>query len=331
MDEINKHGFENVDDISDLLKSFQGQSLDDLPKRTDKKGRSRDLVFEAHEQPVKKGKELVKQALELDPNNADAYNYLASIRQNLKTKMKKHITKLLILFPLVGFAQVPSGEEILTKIDDNTVAGNRSATITMIIHGRRGDRSMTLKSWVEGSEKSFSEYIAPAREKGTKMLKIGDQLWMYSPQSDRVIRIAGHMLRQSMMGSDFSYEDMMEDRSLLETYHAENLGSESYSNRDCWVIQLTAIAEDVAYYSRKIWVDKERLLPLKELRYAKSGKLLKTTETLETFELEKRWYPKHMVFKDALSKNKGTELIFDSIEFDVTIPSHLFSKASLRK
>lgn len=37
MDEINKHGFENVDDISDLLKSFQGQSLDDLPKRTDKK------------------------------------------------------------------------------------------------------------------------------------------------------------------------------------------------------------------------------------------------------------------------------------------------------
>ncbi len=242
---------------------------------------------------------------------------------------------LLLLFIcsifLLGEDSTPTGEDILKKIDNNTIAGNRSATITMTIHGRRGDRSMTMKSWVEGSNKSFSEYLAPAREKGTKMLKIDDQLWMYSPQSDRIIRIAGHMLRQSMMGSDFSYEDMMEDRSLLDTYHAENLGSESYSNRDCWVIKLTAVTDDVAYFSRKIWVDKERLLPLKELRYAKSGKLLKTTEILETFELEERWYPKHIVFKDALSKNKGTELVFDSIEFDVTIPSYLFSKASLRK
>jgi len=235
------------------------------------------------------------------------------------------------ILPVSGWGQTPTGAEILQKIDENTIAGNRSATTTMIVHGRRSDRTMKAKSWIEGSEKSFSEYLAPAREKGTKMLKLGDQLWMYSPQSDRIIRIAGHMLRQSMMGSDFSYEDMLEDRSLVATYSAEVLGSESFRERDCWVLKLTANVEDVAYHSRKIWVDKDRMLALREDRFAKSGKVLKTAEILEVFQVDQRWYPKRMVFKDALSKGKGTELIIESIEFDVEISKPIFSKAALRK
>lgn len=201
----------------------------------------------------------------------------------------------------------------------------------MIIHGRRSSRSMTAQSWIQGTEKSFTEYLAPAREKGTKMLKLGDQLWVYSPQSDRIIRIAGHMLRQSMMGSDLSYEDMMEDPSLLNMYNADVLGSEVLEERDCWVLGLIAKVDDVAYHSRKIWVDKERMVPLREDRFAKSGKLLKTTEIIEVFRIGERWYPKRMVFKDALSRGKGTEFIIESIDFDVDIPDYIFSKASLRK
>tara|TARA_A100001037_G_scaffold292761_1_gene308490 strand:+ start:214 stop:951 length:738 start_codon:yes stop_codon:yes gene_type:complete len=245
--------------------------------------------------------------------------------------MKKILLGLMIFLPISLWSQMPTGREILIKIDQNTIAGNRCATYTMVVHGRRRDRTMSIKTWVEGSEKSFSEYLAPAREKGTKMLKLGDQLWMYSPQSDRIIRIAGHMLRQSMMGSDLSYEDMMEDRSLRKTYNAEVMGSEDFLTKDCWVIKLTAKVEDIAYHSRKIWVDKESMLALREDRFAKGGKLLKTAEIPEVFQVNQRWYPKRIVFKDVLSKGKGTELIVDSIEFDVEIPKHIFSKASLRR
>jgi len=48
------------------------------------------------------------------------------------------------------------------------------------------------------------------------MLKLGDELWTYTPETDRIIKISGQMLRQSVMGSDLSYEDMMEDRKLIE-------------------------------------------------------------------------------------------------------------------
>ena len=237
----------------------------------------------------------------------------------------------MLAFPVSGWMQEPTGLEILKRIDQNTIADNRSVTSTMIIHGRSGDRTMTSKSWVAGTERSFSEYLAPARERGTKMLKLGNQLWIYSPQSDRIIRIAGHMLRQSMMGSDFSYEDMMDDRSLVATYSAEIVGSEPIGDRQCWVLKLTAKMKDVPYHARKMWVDKERMLALQENRFAKSGKLLKTAEVHEVFQVNQRWYPKRMVFKDILSKGKGTELIIESIEFDVEIPKHIFSKAALRK
>ena len=49
---------------------------------------------------------------------------------------------------------------------------------------------------------SYTEFLSPPREAGTKMLKLQDELWTYTPATDRVIRISGHMLRQSVMGSD---------------------------------------------------------------------------------------------------------------------------------
>lgn len=85
---IKKQEFESPEEINDFLKNFQGQSLDDIPKATDKKGRAQDLVFEAYEQPVTKGKKLVKQALKLDPDNTEAYNYLASIEKNIDKAIK---------------------------------------------------------------------------------------------------------------------------------------------------------------------------------------------------------------------------------------------------
>jgi len=236
-----------------------------------------------------------------------------------------------ILFITQMFGQYPDEAKILQNIDYNMSSKNQIIVSTMIIHGQRSSRSITSKSWTEGSEKSFTEYLAPAREKGSKMLKLDDQLWMYSPQSDRVIRISGHMLRQSVMGSDLSYEDMMEDRKLYEIYTAEIISEELIDERDCWIMELTAKVDDLAYHSQKLWVDKEYMVPRKQQLFAKSGKMLKVVEFSDLFQIDDRWYPKRMLFQDVLLKGKGTEFIIESIKFDENIPEHIFSKASLRK
>jgi len=245
------------------------------------------------------------------------------------------VKKLILLILLINcaflYGQEPAGKAILEKVDENYTAENHRATSTMVVKGRRGTRTLQAESWIKGVDKAFTEYLSPAREKGTKMLKIGDELWIYSPSTDRIIKIAGHMLKRSVMGSDLSYEDYMEDPKLSNMYNAELSGDENINGRDCYILELSARKEDIAYYRRKMWVDKERYLPLKEELFAKSGKLLKRLVINEVFKAGKRWYPKRMVFKDVLKSGEGTEFIIDSIEFDVEIPEYIFSKAALRK
>jgi outer membrane lipoprotein-sorting protein len=236
-----------------------------------------------------------------------------------------------LLTSMIFALQPPSGDWILQKIDENIGSDNKITQGKMIIHGRRGSRTIESKSWIQGDDQSFTEYLSPPREKGTKMLKIGDELWTYSPSTDRTIRISGHMLRQSVMGSDLSYEDLMEDRRLQNDYEAEVVGEENIGERPCWVLLLTAKKEDIAYHSRKIWVDKERFVTLREERYAKSGKLIKTTQVKEVHRTDGRWIPIDIVFKDELKAGEGTEFIIESIEFNADIPDYVFSKASLRR
>lgn len=249
--------------------------------------------------------------------------------------MKKIIfISLLIIthtFNLNLHAEYLDGNKILKQIDENMYSKTMVTTSRMIVHGRRRSRTMRVRSWTQGDTRSFSEYLSPPKDAGTKMLKIDGKLWIYNPQVDRIIQISGHMLRQSMMGSDISYEDMMEDNETSEIYKAHTIGEEILNESDCWVLKLTAKTDDVAYHTKNIWVDKEKIIPLKEERYGKSGKLLKTTEITEIMKIDKRWYPKKFVFKDVLKKGKGTEFIIESIEFDVKIPEIRFSKAALRK
>ena len=245
--------------------------------------------------------------------------------------MKKLLPIFLLMSASVLYAQYPSGETILRRIDQNMTSKTRVLVSKMVIHGRRTSRTIESKSWGQGEEKAFTEYLAPAREKGTKMLKLEDKLWIYSPSTDRIIQISGHMLRQSMMGSDLSYEDFMEDPRLTNLYRADVTGTETVDGRPCWVLELTAKVKDVAYYKRKMWVDEARAVPLREELYAKSGKLLKRTELKDITNIQGRWFPKRIIFKDMMKKGKGTEFIIEEIQFDVRIPPRILTKASLRK
>jgi outer membrane lipoprotein-sorting protein len=243
--------------------------------------------------------------------------------------MKFFITTFILFLVLAGFGQ-PQADEILEKIDQNMSSENRVFESSMTIHGKRNSRTIASRSYSVGDKKSFTEYLSPPREQGTKMLKLEDQLWIYSPSTDRTIQISGHMLRQSVMGSDLSYEDMMDDRKLTETYKAEVIDSEEIDGRKAWVLELTATVDDVAYASRKLWVDAERFVPLREDLFARSGQLLKRSVMSDVVQIEGRWFPKSILYKDMLKQGDGTEFKIIGIQFNQDIPEHIFSKASLK-
>ena len=243
-----------------------------------------------------------------------------------------------ILIFILSFTFLPSQsddmsvQDIIKAMDNNLNAKSRVLTSRMVVHGRRASRTIESRNWVMGANQAFTEYLSPPREAGTKMLKLGDKLWTYSPQTDRVIQISGHMLRQSVMGSDMSYNDMMENRPMEELYKATLEGSVMIDGRSHWIMVLEARVKGLSYPKRRAWIDKEYLLPTKEELYAKSGKLLKTSTMEGIKRIQGRWFPSRFVFKDELKRNsKGTEWVIDDIRFDVDIPDSRFSKSKLRK
>lgn len=243
----------------------------------------------------------------------------------------KHSILIIVIFLLAAELSAQTASEILLKVDRNLSSENRVFESSMTISGKRNSRTILAKTYAVGNKKSFTEYLSPASEKGTKMLKLEKQLWLYSPGTDRTIQLSGHMLRQSVMGSDLSYEDMMDDRKLSEMYDAQVVGEEMIGDRKTILLELTARLADVAYHSQRIWVDAERFVPLKQELFAKGGKLLKSIGMTDVILVQNRWFPMTMTYKDMLKQGEGTVFKLSNIEFDKSIPEYIFTKAALKK
>ena len=244
----------------------------------------------------------------------------------------------IIFFGLIGAVLFHSDtldidpKEILEKVDENLSAENRVLTSAMTIYGRRSSRTIVSKTYAVGTSKSYTEYLEPAREKGTKMLKLDDKLWIYSPDTDRTIQLSGHLLKQSVMGSDLSYEDMMEDEKMEDSYRAELEGEELIDGRKMWILSLTAKVEEVNYHSQKMWIDQKYFVPRRQELYAKSGQLLKSIELSDVQNISGRWFPMKMIYKDELkTNNKGTEFQIQEVRFNQDIPDLYFNKSILKK
>ena len=223
-----------------------------------------------------------------------------------------------------------TAEEILSRRDSNMVFKTARAEMDMIIHLGKRVITKKLTSFSEGRKKSFIEFLSPARDRGTKMLKIEKVLKIYFPSAEKVMRVSGHMLRQSMMGSDFSYEDMTETaEELKKNYNVKLIGEESLSGNPSYILELESKSDNKTYYSRKVWIDKKKFVGLKVEFRAKSNKLLKVLTVDEIKSFGNRFYPIRLTMKDMLRKDTKTELIIRDIVFDIKIPNSTFMERNL--
>ena len=220
----------------------------------------------------------------------------------------------------------PAPREILERVDANMTIETARTRAQMTITYREGDtRELVFESWAEERDRSFLEFTAPARDAGSRFLRLEDKMWIFLPRAGKSVRIQGHMLRQGLMGSDFSYGDASENPSMVDDYDATIERADTLDGRPAYVLYLTAKRKDLAYSFRRIWVDAERWVPLKEERFARSGKLLKTALLGDVRQLGNRWYPFRIELDNALQSDTRTTLQFLDLEFNVAVPGEVFT------
>ncbi|HOV15325.1 MAG TPA: outer membrane lipoprotein-sorting protein, partial [Spirochaetota bacterium] len=219
---------------------------------------------------------------------------------------------------------------IIRNLDKNEIYESIKYEGEMIIETSGKKYVKTFFAYGQGTKNSFIEFTNQD-DAGTKYLKTEGKLFIYSPDSEEVIPITGHMLKESMMGSDMSYEDTIDNDTLESRYNAKILKEEEYLGKMCFVLELIAKKKTESYPKQIIWVDKENFNGLKAELFALSGAKLKEQKILEVKKIGNRFFPILTEVRDLLRKNSKTTFKMNSVELDIKIPSNTFTLKNLNR
>ncbi len=252
-------------------------------------------------------------------------------RQFFVSVVTGFVAMLLVLTPSPGAAQGTdlSAAQIIKRVDENAAFTSAHFESTMVIRTGRRELVKEMETYSDGEGNGLVTFHNPA-DRGTKYLKLGDELWMYFPDADDLVKISGHMLRQGFMGSDFSYEDTLESSRMQELYDVTLVGTEPCGDETCYI--LDAVAKEgvqVTYAKRRMWIDADLFVARREELFAVGGRLLKVADVEKVEVIDGRPFATQITMQDLLRRGSSTTLTLESVAFGIDIPQDLFSLRSL--
>jgi hypothetical protein len=187
------------------------------------------------------------------------------------------MSKLRLLLTLCGItvlcAATPlfavDGTQLLAQIDKNLSPESYESYRKIInIEPNGNKKEYTYFTAKKGKDKIVGLFLSPASEKGRSTLRLGDNMWLYIPNVGKPVRITS---LQSVVGGVFNNADILAlDYSVEYTVEkVEDLKNEH-------VLYCKAKTKTVAYDRLKMWVEKDRLVPVKIECLTEANMLIKT-------------------------------------------------------
>jgi outer membrane lipoprotein-sorting protein len=221
-----------------------------------------------------------------------------------------------------------TAEEIVANVERNEINEEERIEGSMIISDRFGSRVKTFVSYAAGADKMLLEFTNP-EERGQKILRLEDEIYLYFPEAEEVIHLQGSALKESVMGSDFSYEDMTGEGDLLDQYKVTLLGEQMIDGRKHYHLELEAKKRGLAYPKQEAWVDAEYWVMTRANSYSLSGRLLKEMELGDIRKVAGKYVPHYIIMRDAMKKNSSTEMRIEAIDLRADLPPDIFSLEEL--
>jgi outer membrane lipoprotein-sorting protein len=242
----------------------------------------------------------------------------------------RRIMPLIMAMGLIATLSVSAitAEQIIANVERNRINEEERVEGSMTINDRFGSRVKTFISYAAGADKMLLEFTNP-EEKGQKILRLKDEIYLYFPEAEEVIHLQGSALRDSVMGSDFSYEDMTGEGDILDQYKVTLLGEENIDGRRHYHLELEARKRGLAYPKQEAWIDAETWVMTRANSYSLSGRLLKEMELGDIRQVAGKYVPHYIIMRDAMKKNSSTEMSIQSIDLQADLPPDIFSLEEL--
>ena len=242
--------------------------------------------------------------------------------------MRKTVMVLICLLMCISVYSDDNAKWIIDRMEDVMDYDSLSFDAVMKNNDKLGETSMAFTAYQKGDGDTLL-LVTSGLDKGQKILRLEDEIYIYYPDADEVVRLSGSGLKNSFLGSDFSYEDLTGDDDYEDRYEYELLGEESFEGIECYRVLFVAKKLSETYQREEMLIDKERFVPLKQSLFSRSGRLQKEifySDYTESMPL----YPTSVRTQNAIKKSNSSELRISALSFNEDLNESLFDKEELQ-
>ncbi len=222
----------------------------------------------------------------------------------------------LVLVLAAGFgrpsAEEVSARELLRAADESRhVVEEGVISVHALVRGRDGNPvESELDVYVQGLDRTLCVF-REGKQKGRKVLVVGDRVWLIVPGSKRPIAVSAN---QRLLGGA-SVTDLARMRLADEFDGTVRDGVESVDATPCWVLDLKARSARASYAAGTLWVGREDRLPRRLRLGLRSGKEAKDL-LFSVYRREgSRMVLARMEIRHLLAHERGEVTVLDFLRY----------------
>jgi outer membrane lipoprotein-sorting protein len=235
----------------------------------------------------------------------------------------------LFAVPLASPAAVDPATVVKQAID-YWRGGSSYAEIEMTVHRPEWQRISVMRAWTRGEKDSLVRFVEPARDAGSATLKVGDDMWIFTPKLNRVVKLPFSMMAQSWMGSDFSYNDLAKSDQIVHDFTHRLLATERQDGHTVYVIESTPRPSAPVIWGKEVLRVRDDHVLLEETFFDQDGKPVKRLQATKIGPLGGRVYAIGMRMEEVDEAGHWTEITYRRADFSVALPDGLFTLSNLR-
>jgi outer membrane lipoprotein-sorting protein len=202
--------------------------------------------------------------------------------------------------------------------------------MTMVIHRPDWERTVTMRVWTKGDDRSLVRVLEPKKDRGNGTLIDDDSMWTYSPKVNRVIKIPSSMMGQGWMGSDFSNKDVARTDDIIDQYDHSILSIEEIDGIIVYEIESVPHEDAAVVWGREVLRIRDDHVVETHSFFDQDGELVKMLTSLEIGEMGGRVIAIRQRMNKVEAPDKWTEIQVVSVDYEVELKDSRFTLSSLR-
>jgi len=226
--------------------------------------------------------------------------------------------------------EITDAKDLVQAAMDHWRGINSYSEMTMTIHRPDWERSMSMRAWSEGDKLSLVRVTEPKKDAGNGTLLKDSDMWSYSPKINRIIKIPSSMMSQGWMGSDFSNKDISKSTDILDQYDHSLTSQAQEDGHTVYTVEAIPHEDAAIVWGKEILKIRDDFVLLEEQFWDQDGELIKVMQASDVAEMGGRSVARVLRMGKLETPDEWTEMTVSTIEFDLELPTGIFTLSNLR-